>query len=123
MADSTFVQPTLAPAIPQEITDFNSERSDVKCDVIPQDGSFVIKLDLPTEGRWKWEVRTSENSVLYQRYRYYLKGENLDYWNGVLDNGDLLQPGVYTVHLYQDSQKAVVLPFIWQSEERNVRPQ
>ncbi len=122
-ADSTFVQPKVTTTIPKSVTHAIIDVSEVKCDVIPQDGKFVINLDLPSEGRWKWEVRTSENFVLYQRYRYYLKGDNIDYWSGVLDSGDQIQPGVYTVHLYQEGQKSKILPFIWQSEESNVQPQ
>ncbi len=108
----------------EPITLSSPEPSIMKWEVLPMEGKFVINLDLPREGRWKWEIRNAENNILYQRYRYYLRGENTDYWSGILDNGDTVKPGAYTVHIFQDEQKSIIIPFVWhESGNTDVRPQ
>ncbi len=73
---------------------------------------YIIRLLVPNEGRWKWEIRSSDNMVLYQRYRYYFKGENVDYWSGILDDGEHIQTGSYTIHIYQNEHKSKIVPLI-----------
>lgn len=65
--------------------------------------TYTISLNLPEEGRWKWEIVDKGSGVIYQRYRYYLKGENEDYWNGVLDDGSTILPGNYSFKISHEA--------------------
>jgi len=83
---------------------------------------YVIDLSIPSEGRWRWEVYRDE--MIYYRYRYYLEGQNRDFWNGALDSrgepaGDnLIAPGEYTVRLLLDgTSQSYSFPVIFEALE------
>lgn len=59
----------------------------------------VIRLQIPEEGRWYWEIRETGQPPLYSRYRYYFAGNNTDYWDGVLEDNSLIQEGEYIFSL------------------------
>ncbi|MDD2228626.1 MAG: family 10 glycosylhydrolase [Candidatus Cloacimonetes bacterium] len=67
---------------------------------------YIIDIDVPSEGRWRWEI--SNDELLYYRYRYYLEGQNRDYWNGSLNSRadlaevHLIEPGSYNVRLFRE---------------------
>ncbi len=67
---------------------------------------YVIDLFVPSEGRWRWEIHQGE--MIYYRYRYYLEGQNRDYWNGALESRNeplgenLISPGAYSVRLLRE---------------------
>lgn len=65
---------------------------------------YVMDLQIPSEGNWRWEIRDAD--LVYQRYRYYQQGENRDFWNGQLYNAEKskqqLSPGQYVLHLYRE---------------------
>ncbi|MDP3114864.1 MAG: family 10 glycosylhydrolase [Candidatus Cloacimonadaceae bacterium] len=63
---------------------------------------YQINLHIPIEGNWFWEVRSSLEGVVYTRNRYYLKGRNLDYWNGITESGDRLPEGNYLICIYRE---------------------
>lgn len=66
---------------------------------------YQIRIDVPNDGRWKWELKNKDQKIVYQRYRYYLEGDNTDYWNGILDDGTRVSTGEYFVHLFKDSDQ------------------
>lgn len=98
-----------AVSIPESIVE---EPTNIMNEVQIVEGEISLKLFLPQEGRWKWEVRSSDGAVMFQRYRYYLKGENTEYWNGILDDGNMIKNGVYTIHIYNEEQQTYIQPLI-----------
>lgn len=71
---------------------------------------YRLDLFLPLEGRWQWELRDSEDNTVYSRFRYYYKGLNQDYFDGLLTNGQPIPSGTYWLHLdkpYSDYQYTV----------------
>lgn len=50
-------------------------------------GSYEITLSLPFEGRWLWQIYSEEGRLLYERKGLYLGGENIIYWNAILNDG------------------------------------
>lgn len=76
---------------------------------------YQIELEVPSEGKWRWEIW--KDNKLYSRYRYYLEGRNKDYWDGVISAGesvestDFIVPGEYTVRLTkEDSGESYSIP-------------
>jgi len=62
---------------------------------------YIINLSIPFEGTWIWELYGER--LLYNGGRHYNKGENYDWWNGIIEGGDQeLQAGHYVVHLYSE---------------------
>lgn len=87
-------------------TDFlpaNPSRTKYPATVSVSTGKGVYDLDLvvPFEGKWILELRGPEDFVFYQRKRYYLRGRNQDFWNGVMDNGELIPEGQYWLSVYR----------------------
>jgi uncharacterized lipoprotein YddW (UPF0748 family) len=70
--------------------------------VIPTSTNYVLRLEIPIEGRWFWELKDGDESLLYKRSRYFVQGSNEDYWNGILSDGTRLAPGSYLLCLYKD---------------------
>ncbi|MDZ4181712.1 MAG: family 10 glycosylhydrolase, partial [Candidatus Cloacimonadaceae bacterium] len=66
---------------------------------------YLINLLIPSEGIWNWDVRSSLEDTVYTRNRYYLKGRNLDYWNGIVQDGSPLPAGNYLICIYRDQDK------------------
>ncbi|MCB5261488.1 MAG: family 10 glycosylhydrolase [Candidatus Cloacimonetes bacterium] len=64
---------------------------------------YLINLKIPKEGRWYWELRDAKQRRIYHRYRYYYKGDNEDYWDGLLENGARIQSGRYNLFLSSDT--------------------
>ncbi|MCB5255412.1 MAG: family 10 glycosylhydrolase [Candidatus Cloacimonadaceae bacterium] len=60
---------------------------------------YYIHLNIPQEGRWLWELQDENQRRVYHRYRYYCKGENEDYWDGLLKDNGLISDGKYTLIL------------------------
>ncbi len=71
---------------------------------------YAVDLLVPFEGRWTLEIRDPLSRVHYQRERFYLKGLNQDYWNGVLADGSRIAPGQYlfSFYRYQDPFEYVI---------------
>jgi hypothetical protein len=81
---------------------------------------YIIDLEVPSEGRWRWEIHKDE--MIYYRYRYYLEGQNRDFWNGALDGRadptgeNLIAPGDYTVHLLrEDTSESYTFPVCFEA--------
>lgn len=76
---------------------------------------YRIELEVPSEGRWRWEIWNG--SMVYSRYRYYLEGKNRDFWDGILGKDpskaihEVITPGAYTVRLTnEDSGESYSFP-------------
>jgi uncharacterized lipoprotein YddW (UPF0748 family) len=71
---------------------------------------YELDLSIPTEGKWVLQVSDLSEHVFLKRNRYYLQGDNQDYWNGELDNGQTITPGDYLVSVYreQDSFEYII---------------
>ena len=65
---------------------------------------YVIHLNIPEEGRWLWELHNEKQKRVYHRYRYYSKGDNEDYWDGMLDSDAYILAGRYKLILDSGSQ-------------------
>ena len=65
---------------------------------------YVIHLKIPEEGRWLWELHNEKQKRVYHRYRYYSKGDNEDYWDGMLDSDAYILAGRYKLILDSGSQ-------------------
>lgn len=72
-------------------------------------GEYIISIKVPEEGRWKWEI--ASDKVVYSRYRYYMQGQNWDFWNGKLDASpansydgqkSYISPGEYRINMQRD---------------------
>ncbi len=74
--------------------------ADIK--VSPTPTHYLLNLLIPEEGRWFWEVRDASDKVIYQRSRYYLKGLNDDYWNGILSDGEPIANGQYLFSVWRE---------------------
>ncbi|MBW6514918.1 MAG: family 10 glycosylhydrolase [Candidatus Syntrophosphaera sp.] len=75
---------------------------------------YDLDFLVPRDGKWIWEVRNLQDIVFYQRSRFYLKGINADYWNGVLDDGSRLPAGTYLISVYREDENfAYVIPVIF----------
>lgn len=80
-------------------------------------GMYVIDLDIPQEGRWLWELRDENQRPVYHRYRYYSKGSNKDYWNGLLESDELILAGQY--HMVLDSSMGSYQAAVYLNELRH----
>ncbi len=78
-------KPAPKPVIPVSIT------------IKPEDGIYHLELKIPSEGKWDLIFRDEQGETVFQRNRYYLKGKNQDYWNGVLSDGSQIAPGMYQI--------------------------
>jgi len=78
--------------------------------VLQLDQLYEISLVLPESGAWKWELRDESDNLIFQRYRYYLKGENKDFWNGVLDSGRYVGSGLYSLSILHDDYTPQTIP-------------
>lgn len=90
-----------APA-PQKAT---AEAKSVKASFFADKDLYIIHLNIPEEGRWSWELQDEQQKRIYHRYRYYSKGDNEDYWDGLLEGDDRVLAGRYNLIL--DSGEAV----------------
>jgi len=60
---------------------------------------YTINLLIPEEGRWFWKLQDANRTQIYSRYRYYVTGHNIDYWDGFLDDQTQIRAGIYTMVL------------------------
>lgn len=60
---------------------------------------YVIHLEIPERGRWLWELQDENQRRIYHRYRYYSRGDNEDYWDGLLESKALIPAGHYKLVL------------------------
>ena len=83
---------------------------------------FRVGITVPRDGRWKWELKDKNHQTIYQRYRFYLEGDNTDYWNGILDDGNEVNKGDYFVHLFRDEDDFVYVIPVRYGEVESVMP-
>lgn len=77
--------------------------------VIPTPRSYLLDVVIPREGKWILEISDPDSRVLHRREKYYLKGINLDYWNGVLPEGTSIPAGDYQIRLWREADGFVYL--------------
>lgn len=70
--------------------------------VKPTPTHYILELLIPAEGRWFWEIRADDGTVIYKRSRYYIKGQNEDYWNGYLSDGTRIGKGIHNFCVYRE---------------------
>lgn len=70
--------------------------------VIPATREYLVNVLVPEEGKWHLQISNQADQLLYTRDRYFLKGMNLDYWNGVLEDGTRIPGGSYLISIYRD---------------------
>lgn len=66
---------------------------------------YSLITQVPFEGIWTLEISNMEDRIFHSNLRVYLKGQNQEYWNGVLEDGTLIEPGDYFIRFfrYEDS--------------------
>jgi uncharacterized lipoprotein YddW (UPF0748 family) len=66
--------------------------------------SYVLDFLIPSEGRWSWEIH--DGNHVFQRRRYYLQGNNRDFWNGLFtissEGSGKINPGQYVLELFRE---------------------
>ncbi|HNQ44382.1 MAG TPA: family 10 glycosylhydrolase, partial [Candidatus Cloacimonadota bacterium] len=55
-------------------------------------GKYYIDLIIPSEGRWNWVLKDANETGLFARARYYLQGENRDFWDAIDTEGNPVSP-------------------------------
>lgn len=106
---SQLIEPTQAPVL-KETTPVEqilvSEPEPVVLDTKSLEASFstdrdmyIIHLEIPQEGRWLWELQDENRQRVYHRHRYYTKGDNEDYWDGLLSGDTRIPAGKYKLLL------------------------
>jgi uncharacterized lipoprotein YddW (UPF0748 family) len=98
----TTVETTIETTRKQEVSKQEPASTPTEFLLDTDDNNYRLTISVPTEGRWKWEILNPDNSILYQRYRYYLSGKNVDFWNGIMDNGSLVPTGEYVIHIFRE---------------------
>ncbi|MDD2424205.1 MAG: family 10 glycosylhydrolase [Candidatus Cloacimonetes bacterium] len=71
----------------------------VKANFIANRDMYVIHLEIPERGRWLWELQDENQRRIYHRYRYYSRGDNEDYWDGLLESKARIPSGRYKLIL------------------------
>ncbi len=102
------------------IDTIDAARNDFPIDVSPSDMSkpfaadfkvtlsgklYELKLLIPEEGNWVWEIWDKGDRLLYKRNRYYRQGHISDMWNGALSADSKIDPGAYIVRVYPEDGK------------------
>lgn len=64
---------------------------------------YIIDLVIPYEGRWSLTLKDLDETILYHRERYYLRGENRDFWDARNLDGQQIEAGVYFVHISNEA--------------------
>lgn len=104
LAEQEFSDKTIASMNAVEFFNHPQLRENYAADisVIPTNREYLLNILVPEEGKWHLEISDIEARILYSRDRYFLKGMNLDYWNGVMEEGDLIPSGDYLISLYRE---------------------
>jgi hypothetical protein len=79
------------------------------CENITLEASrFLFSFFFEQETQWNWYILDIENNVVYQKWRTYPQGKQIEEWDGVSNTGNVMQPGVYTL-VINDKQDVRVL--------------
>ncbi|MDY0151348.1 MAG: family 10 glycosylhydrolase [Candidatus Cloacimonas sp.] len=104
--------------ITNQIGEEASEAHEAGAKISANSKAYIVDLQIPTEGRWHWEV--SDGNQVYQRNRYYLQGNNRDFWDGTFPRTEeetkQINPGQYVMHLYRDdAQYKYLIPVVFEA--------
>lgn len=102
LCGSIYAPPDLVVQLP----DFNLKEEEINfaadVSIWPEGKLYSLKTLVPFEGLWTLQIRNLEEQVFYQRKHFYLKGQNQEYWDGVLRDGSLITPGDYLIGFFRD---------------------
>ncbi|MDD3282659.1 MAG: family 10 glycosylhydrolase, partial [Candidatus Cloacimonetes bacterium] len=101
--------PPIENKLPIEPMYTEENAADVKVNLVA--GTYVIEIMLPKEGKWFWSISDTNNTLIYNKQRFYFKGLNQEFWNGILINGTYIAPGNYIFTVFhEDANYKYMIP-------------
>lgn len=101
--------PPIENKLPIEPMYTEENAADVKVNLVA--GTYVIEIMLPKEGKWFWSISDTNNTLIYNKQRFYFKGLNQEFWNGKLINGTYIAPGNYIFTVFhEDANYKYMIP-------------
>lgn len=76
-----------------------------KFQIVSVEDQIQLRVYNPISGRLSWMIKDSSNKAIYHKYVWYESGVTDEYWNGILDNGDLISDGDYTIVCISEMNK------------------